>query len=73
MRKLKTELEYQNNMDYVLRNNYASVQAQLDLNELYMWEYGTDNISKAEFAAKVEDNPGRSKNLLEIRKHNLPW
>ena len=70
---LQAELEYQNNVDYALRNNYANVQAQLDRNELYMWQYGTGQLSVAEFAAKVENNPGRAGGLLEISKHQLPW
>ncbi len=69
----QSELEYQNKVDYSLRNNSADVQAQLDWNELYIWQYGTSQLSKAEFAAKIENNPGRSKNLLEIETHNLPW
>lgn len=73
IRKLQTELAYQNNVDHVLQNNYADVQAQLDWNELYMWQYGTERLSKVEFAAKVENNPGRTRNLLEIKRHDLPW
>lgn len=71
--ELQTELEYQNKVDYSLRNSSADVQAQLDWNELYIWQYGTGQLSKAEFAARIENNPGRSKNLLEIKIHNLPW
>jgi len=71
--ELQTELDYQNKVDHSLRNSNADVQAQLDWNELYMWQYGTGQLSKAEFAAKVENNPGRSKNLLEIKRHSLPW
>jgi len=71
--RMQDELEYQNNVDYILRSNYADVQAQLDWDELYMWQQSTDKLSKAEFAAKVEDNPRRSKSLLTITKHTLPW
>ncbi len=70
---IRMELKYQNDVDYSLRNSNADVQAQLDWNELYMWQYGTGQLSLAEFAAKIENNPGRNKNLLEIKIHNLPW
>lgn len=70
---MQKELEYQNNVDYILRNYYADVQAQIDWDELYMWQYSTDRLSRTEFGAKVEDNPRRSKNLLEIKKHSMPW
>jgi TolA-binding protein len=71
--ELRTELEYQNNVDHTLRENYANVQSQLDWNELYMWQYGTDRLTKAELADKVEKNPGITGNLLQIKKHTLPW
>ncbi len=70
---IKAELEYQNNVDFALRNKYADIQAQLDKDEMYIWQYGTEKSSKAEFAAKVEDNPGRTKNILEITKHEIKW
>lgn len=71
--ELKKELEYQNSVDHLLRNRYAEIQAQVDWDELYMWQYGTDKLSKADFAARVEDNPRISKNSLKIIKHTLPW
>jgi len=72
IRQLQKEIEYQNKVNYNLQWKYVDLQHQKDTVELYLWQYGTNQITKEELAAKIEAIEPRSF-LLKIKKHKLSW